>query len=74
MKTKTDFDYCIKVQGFPAIYMVRDDAKSKVRIEHWEDYVALEQPEFAEVTQLVADSFRTVRYFQPAQRDPQHDE
>lgn len=68
-----DFDFCIKVQGLPAIYMVREDAKSKVRLAHWEDYVALGQPEFKEVTQEVADSFRTVQYFRPAQRDPQHD-
>lgn len=69
-----DFDYCIKVQGSPAIYMVRKDAMSKVRIEHWEDYVALGQPGFTEVTQEEADRFRTARYFRPAQRDAQHDE
>lgn len=74
MKAKVDFDRCIKVQGLPAIFMVRDDSMSKVRIKHWEDYVALGQPGFAEVTQEEADSFQTVQYFRPAQRDTQHGE
>lgn len=61
--TEPKWDRLIKMTGAPTIWMVRERTKSRVRIEHWENYVEMGEPPFAIVSREELNEYRAVSYF-----------
>jgi len=57
------FDRCVKTQGSPDIWMVREGTKSRVKFDTWGDYVEAGKPPFSIVTEGQLEEYRIASYF-----------